>query len=465
MISPLAEKEDNIDNDLSSDSSRGSLCKAYVKLTLLKEKLIEERRAISQDVQQLREESVKQQQASEIEEESLANRLIRKVENEERNIYNYKQKVSDEERARDIFAGVLRNAMQEQSNMENQLEADQELFLITMQRRMMEVAKKNRLLEQELYQERNRYLALISEQMHRIQEGLQTSETQRGSSEGEVEGNDSLGGEKTSQADILSLPPSTAQKPLRSPLTSPLLTSTCRSTKADPALQSATVSRGAQSLPSLTAAKEQTFSTVSLDGKDAESTTSKLLPVNHHATLVEALNERLRQLMEQNAAKEKQGKEYEQQFSELVQQFFSVQEQVAVERAKADKMKQDLKILQQRLLTHRSSRSTPSNYPSMTLYPEDSMAFSHESLSLAQTPIGTDHSLDLDNCHPQMLRMIPSNSGIYSSAGMLPPAHSDPPHFLFRSTGMASPGARLSSGMHGTIDDVVLGGTDPSTSL
>lgn len=154
--------------NLPPPASREDAAERYVQLQMLKKKLSEERRALTLEVQNLRAESVRVELASEVEEENVANRLIRKVEREERDIQRFEKQIVAEEDSRNLLTGMLRNAIQEQSSIENQLEASQELFLLTLQRQMVSVAQKNSAMESELRHEQQRYLTLLSSHMHNL---------------------------------------------------------------------------------------------------------------------------------------------------------------------------------------------------------------------------------------------------------------------------------------------------------
>eukprot|EP00796_Vickermania_ingenoplastis_P007267 gene7267-5113_t len=325
--------------DLSTDE----LCEQFVQLRSVKRKLLEERLVLSREVQRLREQSVCQQLAAEVEEENVANRLIRRVEHEEKKVQKFQQEVAAEEEARQHLAGLLRNAVQEQTSIENQLEANQELFLMTLQRNMMEVAKKNAALEAELVQEQKRYLALLSSQMQRLLEAHQDDQ--------------------------------------RFPSSAAPAAATATAT-------SSAVASGASS---------------SVSSPNVSST----------STLLETLMDRINQLIIQNEVKTKRGEEYEQRFSDLTSQFYTAQEAVARGRQNADKLRRDLKMLQQRLADIRVA-SGGSGAP---LQQEDSMATTPESLSLAQTPVNHSRFLDPE---PSMFRLQPTTSARFRNSGPMP---------------------------------------------
>lgn len=144
------------------------LCHAYAKAKWTKKLLEDELHALSIEIQMLREETSRQHQAIEVEEENVANRLIRKVESEEHNVSKYAAQVKQAEEESKTLTGILMNARKDESNIENQLEAHQELFLMTLQRKMMKVAQNNNTLAGLLWKEQKKYLSLLSKVMQSI---------------------------------------------------------------------------------------------------------------------------------------------------------------------------------------------------------------------------------------------------------------------------------------------------------
>lgn len=162
-------------NDIN-EMNYEDLCHLYAKTMYKKKVLDEEMHKLHSYQELLREESCRQYQASEIEEENAANRLIRKLEVEESNLHKYEGMVKEQEEMRNMLAVTLRNARQEETNIQNQLEASQELFLMTLQRNMMDVAQSNNNLSQLLWNEKKKFLALIDSQMQKVAQQQQEEE-------------------------------------------------------------------------------------------------------------------------------------------------------------------------------------------------------------------------------------------------------------------------------------------------
>lgn len=468
-----------------------ALCDAYAKQKLLKKKLHDERHVLLQEIQMLREESVRQQQASEIEEESVANRLIRKVEREEKTVRHYQQQVAEEEASREMLSGMLRNALREQTNMENQLEAGQELFLMTLQRRMMDVARTNHSLERELLREQKRYLALLSQQLllqaqpqpsngeeadeaggtpdgasGAMGSGLAVQPTSSGVGKAPVEGAKDrqcgspppprTSGESQPSHESESTPmvvrpdePKITAESLeeREPAgAGGLLDDDVAEGQATPVgsrtashhtnRPSSVVSGVANAMP---AAHTLLVSSASLSQlmsdqqtprprprpsppnpasemivcsdnnmSDADDLSSPLLFSEQNGSFLNALRDRIHQLIAQNEAQEKRGKEYEECFAALTQQFYTAQEAVMRERENAEKLRKDLKMLHHRLSDLRigssSSRGAGGLYANGLQ--EDSTVTTPESLSLAQTPIiQPRHLNDLDASSGNLFRL------------------------------------------------------------
>lgn len=176
----MEEKADKGDVSTSLDAPNyEELCLTYGRLKWKKKKLEEEHHALCSDIQALRHQSFRQYQVSEIEDENVTNHLIRKVEYAEHNVWEYEAEVSREEEASEMLAGLLHNARKEETNIENQLEANQELFLMTLQRNMMEVAKKNSTLAGLLLKEQKKYLSLLSQHMQVMAQKQQEMEQGR----------------------------------------------------------------------------------------------------------------------------------------------------------------------------------------------------------------------------------------------------------------------------------------------
>lgn len=156
------------DTNAVSEMNYENLCHLFAKTMYKKKVLDEELHMLYSYQESLREESCRQYQASEIEEENAANRLLRKLEVEESNLHKYERLVLEQEEKRNTLASTLRNARQEETNIQNQLEASQELFLMTLQRNMMDVAQNNNNLSQLLWNEKKKFLSLIDSQMQKV---------------------------------------------------------------------------------------------------------------------------------------------------------------------------------------------------------------------------------------------------------------------------------------------------------
>jgi chromosome segregation ATPase len=128
-------------------------------------KLVEQ----SNDYRKLRAEAVRQQQCAEVEEESIANNLFRRLDNATRETKKLGDALHREELQRQELQRELDAITHRQEEMENQLEQEQEYLLNGLQRQLIELSSKKKEAEKQLATERACYLEILASQIRRVQ--------------------------------------------------------------------------------------------------------------------------------------------------------------------------------------------------------------------------------------------------------------------------------------------------------
>lgn len=108
------------------------------------------------------------QQAAEIEEESMSLNLMRKMESAKRDVQQYKRQIKAEELNHQKLRQQIDDVKRQQSDVENQLEQEQEFLMLKLQRQLMETNNRKMEIERELAQERTEYLEVLHNQLRRL---------------------------------------------------------------------------------------------------------------------------------------------------------------------------------------------------------------------------------------------------------------------------------------------------------
>lgn len=147
------------------------LRREYVALKVDQHLLLSTSDTVQLKIESLRDESVRLQQSAEVEEEHAANQLFRRLDGAERDVRKYQLLLKEEESATNGLRLQIRAVRGQQSEVETQLEQQEEYLLLQLQKKLLEVATKKGDLERELQTERQRYLEVLVSQLAAIRGG------------------------------------------------------------------------------------------------------------------------------------------------------------------------------------------------------------------------------------------------------------------------------------------------------
>lgn len=337
------------------------LRREFVRLSAEKFSLNTEEDQLSKKIESLREESVRLQLSSEIEEEHAANQLMRRLEGAERDVRKYRLLLREEELSTEDLTRQIKEIRNQQSDVENQLEQQQEFRMLKLQKKLMEVADKKGRVETELMLDRQRYLDVLVNQLARL----------RGTSESDVSGTFGSGsasasaaavpgggeggtssaavGKTGSLAQSSSAPPEAGGLPSvgqRSGVEHAMPTETASShpITPDPAAMSASVERGGSA-----SASESFTATPTPPPPPASSAT-------HQAVL--RLEQRLNTMLQEHIAAVQESAETERRCAELANKLKEIQAAAFLDRARAAKLKEDIRLARGKLASLEASTIT-----------------------------------------------------------------------------------------------------------
>lgn len=114
---------------------------------------------------QLVEKVVKLQQTAELEEDAIANSLLKKVDQARKEVKHFKTHIRQEEDQHSTLRKQIDEIKKEQVRVENMLEAEQELLVNKLQRELLETSRRKQEMESALADERREYLELLHQQL------------------------------------------------------------------------------------------------------------------------------------------------------------------------------------------------------------------------------------------------------------------------------------------------------------
>ncbi|KAH9577461.1 hypothetical protein LSM04_006318 [Trypanosoma melophagium] len=141
------------------------LRKEYVQLCKTNFTLTEESAALQAEIGALCEESVRLQQSTEIEEEKLANQLLRRLQSEELQRRRFRALIRREEHARQQIMQQIAQVRGKKTELKTQVEQEQESLMLQLQKKLVEVVNSKREVERELLKERRSYLDVLSKRL------------------------------------------------------------------------------------------------------------------------------------------------------------------------------------------------------------------------------------------------------------------------------------------------------------
>ncbi|ORC93628.1 uncharacterized protein TM35_000015050 [Trypanosoma theileri] len=137
----------------------------YVQLRKTHFTLNEESVALQAEIGALCEESVRLQQSTEIEEEKLANQLLRRLQIEELQRSRLHALIRREEVARQQIMEQIAQVRGQKTELKTQVEQEQESLMLQLQKKLVEVVNSKREVERELLKERRSYLDVLSKRL------------------------------------------------------------------------------------------------------------------------------------------------------------------------------------------------------------------------------------------------------------------------------------------------------------
>lgn len=133
----------------------------YVFLMTTQFKLTAESNALDEEIEELRNESVRMQQSAEVEGEHATLQLIRRIDGTSRDRRKYQGLLKEEEGELEVATETMRQCREQQTELEGQLRQQQEYLLEQLQKKLMSVSDRKMDLERELMAERQRYLETL----------------------------------------------------------------------------------------------------------------------------------------------------------------------------------------------------------------------------------------------------------------------------------------------------------------
>lgn len=321
-----------------------------------------EAESLKSRIENLRSESVRLQQNAEIEEEHAANQLFRRLDGAERDVRKHQQLLKEEEEAMNNLRGQIREVRLQQTNVENQVEQQEDYLLVRLQKKLLEVANKKSELERELLTERQRYLEVLVSQLavlRGVEDGASASVLSSGTAE---EGNNPLQEDGANNV--------SASQPV------------------------AETSAGANA-------------TAIIDDSAGEPTPPQGSPSGRgqfdaatHNKVVQ-LEQRLNKLLAQQAQAMQESAETERRCAELSKKLTDIQNATFLDRARAAKLKEELYQARSKLSDLENASAD------VTSFYEENSSFSTPSRSLDQSTLIANASQSLKERTKELLSAAP----------------------------------------------------------
>ncbi|CBH10522.1 hypothetical protein, conserved [Trypanosoma brucei gambiense DAL972] len=274
--------------------------------------LAEESAGLQADISALCEESVRFQQSTEIEEDKVTNQLLRRLQSEEVQKHRFHHQILCEEKARRKIMDQITQVRQ-QMELEKQLEQEQEVQRMELQRKLIDVVNKKIEVERQLLEERRVQLEALTTKLASIKEGSLAAKSKV----------DGAVGSRGTQG------PSASSQQCQS--------GTANMTHESPAAAAA-VAASSQPPPVKT---ETVPSSVDLPASDVAGDDT-------HGTIIR-LEEQLNRLLEQHAAATQASATNESLCTELGRNLETIQQAASVDRARTLKLKEELQEAKRRV--------------------------------------------------------------------------------------------------------------------
>ncbi|RNF11188.1 hypothetical protein TraAM80_01120 [Trypanosoma rangeli] len=142
----------------------------YVQLCRMNASLNEESASLQSEISAIYEESVRFQQSTEVEEDKVANQLLRRLQSEEQQKRRLLDLIRREESSREQIMKQISQIRTEKTDLAGQM-GQQESLMLQLQKKLMEVVTKTNEVKRELLKERRRYLEVLSTQLNYLKEG------------------------------------------------------------------------------------------------------------------------------------------------------------------------------------------------------------------------------------------------------------------------------------------------------
>lgn len=162
LVTPRLEK-DCPTHLMTTDELR----REYIRLKQINASLTEEAALLQAEIGAVCKESVRFQQSTEIEEEKRANQLLRCLHSEEMQKRQFLGLLRHEEAARQKIMGQISQVRGEKNDLESHL-AQQEVVMLQLQKRLMDVVNKKNDAERELLRERRLYLDALTRELEHL---------------------------------------------------------------------------------------------------------------------------------------------------------------------------------------------------------------------------------------------------------------------------------------------------------
>lgn len=377
------------------DMSIDELRREYISLKSTGYSLSVEETHLKDKIEVLREESVRAELNAEMKEEQMSNQLFRRLDGAEREVQRYKAMLKEEETEAEALTARIKKMRNEKNEVENVLEERQEYLLMNLQRKLLETARKKTAVEQELMLERQRYLDVLATRLDALRGrstagSAESSTTLRPAPDaptgalspgattaaatsvaaaraGAAPEASSLAVENASSASASTAPAapaasaSTPEKaaPLDADAPAPPLKSPFTSFTRQPAKEAAAVT-APLSTPHATAITPSARASLSGTPRSGDLTPlSSHSSETHHAVV--ALERKLNQLLLEQASAMQRTSATEKQCAELGAKLRAVQEATFLDRARAAKLKEELKEARARLAEANTATTSTAN--------------------------------------------------------------------------------------------------------
>jgi DNA repair exonuclease SbcCD ATPase subunit len=381
MTSVMTPRTDTLStvHDMSIDELR----REYTSLKSTGYSLSVEETHLKDRIEVLREESVRAELNAEMKEEQMSNQLFRRLDGAEKEVQRYKAMLREEENEVEALTARIKKMRNEKNEVENVLEERQEYLLMNLQRKLLETARKKTSVEQELMLERQRYLDVLVTRLDALR-----SRSTAGSAESSTvlrPPSATPAGASSPAGDNVSVAASTEKAAAATPASTTSVgdASFSLTTGNPPSASTPEKAASRDDIPPTVSLKSASFSSltrgsvkdVPLAGTPHATTLapgrrpsvsgtphpSDLSPMVSHSSethqAVVALERKLNSLLLEQAAAMQRTSATEKQCAELGAKLRSVQEATFLDRARAAKLKEDLKEARARLAEVNSSFS------------------------------------------------------------------------------------------------------------